>query len=103
VTLRVNAFPYQKFGDIKGVVVSVAQSPTSEINGANFSGPGSTPTGEPVYRISVRLTGQSVMAYGISQKLKTGMTLEADIRQERRRLISWLIDPVVALAKTAAP
>jgi membrane fusion protein len=91
VRLRVSAFPYQKFGDVRGTVVYVEQSPISSANS-----PANT---EPIYKIIVRLERQSISAFGKYHQFLTGMTLEADIRQERRKLVSWLFDPVLSAAK----
>jgi len=38
-------------------------------------------------------------AYGRKQAFKAGMTLDADILQDRRRLIEWVIDPIISAAK----
>lgn len=94
VRLRVAAFPYQKFGDVRGTVVHVEQSP---ILSANLPG-----NAEPVYKIIVRLDRQSINAFNRSHRFLAGMTLEADIRQDRRKLISWLFDPVLSAAKEHA-
>lgn len=91
VRLRVAAFPYQKFGDVRGTVVYVEQSPILSAN--------APANAEPVYKIIVRLDRQSINAFGKHHRFLTGMTLEADIRQERRKLISWLLDPVLSAAK----
>lgn len=88
------AFPYQKFGDVLGTVVYVEQSPV-------FS-PSTPPNAEPVYKIIVSLDRQSINAFGKHHQFLTGMTLEADIRQDRRKLISWLFDPVLSAAKEHA-
>lgn len=67
---------------------------------------GETNTGtacaEPVYRIAVKLGRQSINVYGREQYYKAGMTLDADIRQDRRRLIEWVIDPVISATKGGA-
>ena len=91
VRLRVAAFPHQKFGDVRGTVVYVEQSP--------LLSPNTPPNGEPVYKIIVRLDRKAVAAYGKHHQFLTGMTLEADIRQERRKLINWLFDPILSAAK----
>jgi membrane fusion protein len=96
VMLRLSAFPYQKFGQIEGKVVRVEQSPIAESNTTGQA------DAEPVYRIGVKLSQQSVSAYGKDQPFRTGMTLEADIRQDRRRLIEWVIDPLISVAKGRA-
>jgi len=93
VLLRLSSFPYQKFGQVAGTVTRVERSPIAETQGART---GST---EPVYRITVKLSQQSVSAYGRKQEFKAGMTLDADILQDRRRLIEWVIDPIISAAK----
>ena len=51
---------------------------------------------EPVYRITVALDRQSMRAYGQDLALQAGMLLDADIALDRRRLIEWLFDPILA-------
>jgi membrane fusion protein len=93
VLLRVHAFPYQKFGQLSGTVTRVEQSPMSG------AAPGSAEKGEPIYRIVVQLERQTMAAYGEELPFISGMTLEADILQDRRRLIEWVMDPIISLAK----
>ncbi len=91
VLIRLTAFPYQKFGQLDGKVLRVESSPFVEANNAAAT--------EPAYRVVVGLTRQSITAYGKEHYFKAGMTLEADIRQDRRRLIEWVIDPVLSAVK----
>ena len=93
VLLRVDAFPYQKFGQLPGIVKRVEQSPM------NGPAPVSNGKGEPVYRIVVQLERQTIAVYDAELPFISGMTLEADILQDRRRLIEWVIDPIISLAK----
>lgn len=93
VLLRLSSFPYQKFGQVAGTVTRVERSPIAEAQG------GRAGIAEPVYRITVKLSQQSVSAYGRKQMFKAGMTLDADILQDRRRLIEWVIDPIISAAK----
>jgi len=39
------------------------------------------------------------MAYGEQKKLVSGMLLEADIEQDTRKLIEWIIEPLYGLTK----
>jgi membrane fusion protein len=97
VLLRYQAYPYQKFGHYGGVVTSVARSALNpaelpaQLSGLTNAGERS---GEPVYRVTVRLDSQHVMAYGQPVPLQPGMQLEADLLVERRRLIDWVLDPL---------
>lgn len=86
VLLRYQAFPWQKFGHQQGAIASISRSALS-VSGAE----------QPVYRVTVTLARQSVLAYGQTEPLKPGMLLDADILGERRRLIEWLFEPLYSL------
>lgn len=99
VELRYQAFPYQKFGHQKGEVIQVSKAPLQASELAGLSLPTALSSGgEPLYRITVSLDRQSVMAYGQTQTLAPGMQLEADVLLDRRRLIEWLFEPVLGIA-----
>ena len=38
------------------------------------------------------------MAYGKAQPLKAGMTIEADVLLDKRRLYEWVLEPVFGFA-----
>lgn len=91
VKLQYDAFPYQKFGIAYGKisnVASAAQLP-QEI-GINSQ------TGGPVYRVEIRLETQSVEAFSRDMPLQAGMELTANIVLEDRKLIEWLLEPVIS-------
>lgn len=96
VRLRYQAYPYQKFGQYDGEVKQVARSPIQmgEL-------PVSLPTlnQEGVYRVTVSLAHQHILAYGDKIQLRPGMVLEADIEQDRRRLIEWILEPLYGIRK----
>lgn len=96
VLLRYQAFPYQKFGQHEGTVVSVSNNavPSTELVG--FALP-NVPPGEPVYALTVALKSQTVLAYGKPQALATGMRVDADVLQERRRLYEWMLEPLYSI------
>ena len=90
--LRFEAFPYQRFGFITG---SVTRIDKSVVVNSEVDVP--ITLQEPVYRVQVKLTKQSIEAYGESFPLKTGMLLDADIILENRSLLQWLLDPIYSL------
>jgi len=96
VRLRVAAFPYQKFGHQPGLVQQVSSTPLQA--GELAALPLASKPNEPLYRVTVTLEQQHVMAYGREQPLAAGMQLEADVMLERRRLIEWLFAPVLGIA-----
>jgi membrane fusion protein len=95
VTLRYQAFPFQKFGHQEGRVVRISRS---ALNAGEL---GVLRTGasdnEPFYRITVDLQQQFVTAYGRQEALRPGMVIDADILGERRRLIEWVFEPLYSL------
>ncbi|WP_431259900.1 HlyD family efflux transporter periplasmic adaptor subunit [Roseateles chitinivorans] len=99
VLLRYQAFPYQKFGQQQGEVLQVSRTPLQAAELAQLGLPAAMAQGEPMYRITVQLQRQSVQAYGQDQTLSPGMLLEADVLLERRRLIEWIFEPLLSLAR----
>jgi len=89
VTLRYDAYAWQKFGQQRGVI--------REISRTTLPGGAST----PVYRVRVTLEHQSITAYGQPMPLKPGMSLQAGIQLERRRLYQWLLNPLYSLRGVA--
>ena len=103
VLLRYDAYPHQKFGRYAGVVTSVSRATVSQgelagVAGARESAAGlAAEAGEPVYRVTVALESQTATAYGAPAPLQPGMTLEADVLIETRRIHEWVLDPLHAL------
>lgn len=100
VLLRYQAYPYQKFGHQQGVVESVSKTalPASEVyHWINVIGDSGS-HGEPMYQINVKLSQQTINAYGQQQALQAGMLLDADIVLETRRLYEWALEPLYSLS-----
>lgn len=100
VMVRYQAYPYQKFGQHRGKVMSVSRATLSATELASMTGtlPGLGLNGEQIYRLRVELEAQSVMAYGKSKALQIGMLLEADILQDSRHLYEWVLEPLYSLS-----
>jgi membrane fusion protein len=96
VRLRVAAFPHQKFGHQAGAVLQVSSTPLQA--GELAALPLAVKPNEPLYRVTVSLEHQYVLAYGREQPLAAGMQLDADVMLERRRLVEWLFAPVLGIA-----
>lgn len=104
VLMRYQAYPFQRFGHYEGVVASVSRAALSpgelppQLAGLfSLTGLAGGSGAEPIYRITVTLGSQSVTAYGAQVPLQAGMTLEADVALERRRLYQWMLDPLYAV------
>ena len=100
VNLRYQAFPYQQYGHQRGVVSAVS---SVAIQATETTFPVSTQsTTEPLYRIVVRLPA---LTHGTSEStlvLKPGMQVEGDVLVDRRSLLEWAFEPVIALKKRFA-
>lgn len=92
VRIRFDAFPYRRFGIYEGTVSVISK---------HVLLPAELPIPldlkEPVYRITVNLKSQHVVAYGKEFPLQAGMSLEADIILERQTLFSRILDPILSL------
>lgn len=95
VSLRYQAFPYQKFGHHQGVVENISR--TALGNDELRVLLGAAQANEPMYRILVNIPQQFVRAYGKEEMLKPGMLLEASIFGEKRRLIEWILEPLYSI------
>ncbi len=92
VTMRYEAFPYERFGQYGGKVENVGKDVWSR--GASV---GPLAVGEPVYRIVVDLDRQDVPVGDQRFPLRAGMVVSADLLMERRSLLEWLFQPVLQL------
>jgi membrane fusion protein len=97
VVLRYPAFPYQKFGQKGGRVLEVSRSATDASELTSLLG---RTISEPLYRVLVTLDQQTVNAYGRAEPLKPGMTVDADILLDRRRLIEWVLEPLYGVGRS---
>jgi hemolysin D len=109
VEVKVDTFPFQKYGSLKGTLVSI--SPDAEEknaasrdadtrSGANTSsgsqkGSVDTTNAGYVYKVFIH-TGQSAFQIrGDNRAVQSGMTVQADITTDRRRVIEFFLSPVM--------
>ena len=99
VYLRYQAFAFQKFGMAKGTVIAVSRSPLAPSDlphGQEQALVAAARAYEPMYRITVRLPRQTVNTYGRETALVPGMGVAADIRQDSRKILEWIFEPIQA-------
>lgn len=98
VLLRFQAYPYERFGQQPGVVEAVAQTalPAEQLGDAAGTQRGAA--AEPLYRITVSFDATPTSPLGQPWVLRSGMQVEADLLQQRRRLYQWAFDPVQSLS-----
>ena len=92
VVLRYDAFPFQRFGQYRGTVERVSRTVWSA--GEKV---GQATVKEPVYRVDVRLDAQHVVSGDQKLSLRPGMSVNADILQEKRKVWEWVFEPILSL------
>ena len=111
VLLRYSAFPYQKFGEYWGTVVTVSDAALtpeevqSLLAGAQpskqgLSG-GVSPAKQlgPFYRVIVQPDSQFVNVYGEEHKLPASMPVQAYALLDRRLLYQWILEPLYDIGR----
>lgn len=94
VRLLLDAFPYQRFGTVEGVVSELTSSVILPGGSGNLIS-----SDQPVYRVKVALLTDSIWAYGRNQPLQPGMLLKANIVLEDRTILTWLLEPLMSVAR----
>ncbi|MEO7827855.1 MAG: HlyD family efflux transporter periplasmic adaptor subunit [Allosphingosinicella sp.] len=92
VRLAVDAFPYQRFGTVPGRIESISAAAAARPL-ADGKGTGA------FYFVTVRLTRPWMETLGRRQPLLPGMSLSARIITERRTLVEWLFEPILAVGR----
>jgi len=97
VQLRFEAFPFERFGHWPAHVVEVSRVPLAPSELAALALPATSAAaaaaGEPLFRITLALDAR---ADAESTPLAAGMRLTADVLLDRRRLVAWLFEPLLA-------
>ena len=103
VWLRVDAFPYARYGQLPAHVREVSQS---AVTMADLGDPASTAVASQqagVFRVRVTLDAgapaDAVLAW--RQSLKAGMRVQASLVAEHRTLLEWALEPLSALRVAA--
>lgn len=92
VSVKLDALPFQKFGDLEGELVFISEDTFPE-----------TLLGEkrPVYRGRVDIHAESMASVVTKGGLTPGMLANADLRVGKRRLISYFTTPILRGMGTA--
>ncbi len=111
VTVKVDSFPYSRYGGIEGKVTRIARDAISEndvrqqisspASGASASSGKAEPVQNLVYPVTVELAHQTMVVDGEEVPLSAGMTAQAEIETGRRRILDYLISPMVDVGSRA--
>jgi len=111
VEVKVDTFPFQRYGTLKGSLVwispdaedkNAASRDTDTRAGAGSQSPDpardpaiSSPNAGYVYKVHVRTEASRFVVEGEPRPVLSGMTVQADITTDRRRVIDFFLSPVV--------
>jgi len=102
VWLRVDAFPYARYGQLPAHVREVSQSAVT-VGDLGDPTNGALTSQQNVFRVLVTLdpdaSGDAALAW--RQSLKAGMRVQASLVAERRTLVQWALEPLTALRVAA--
>jgi membrane fusion protein len=96
VQLKLNAFPYQKFGMSTAQVSYVSKQILLPHQVKRLP----MQLTEPVFLINAILDNQQLNANGDTVELKAGMLFQAEITLSNRSLLEWLLSPIYSLRGT---
>ena len=101
--LRYSAFPYQKFGQYPGTVVSVSHAALSpdEVTQLLAGAPPLSDQTGPYYRVIVMPETQYVTAYREAHALPASMEVQAYALLDQRALYQWVLEPLYGVGRAA--
>ena len=112
--IKVDAFPFTRYGALSGTVAQVSRDAASGRSARAASDPVATAQGQTieaatglpetedlVYPVTIRLDRQSVPIKGGAAPLAPGMTAQVEVRTGRRRVIEYLLAPILETASGA--
>ncbi|MEZ0470994.1 HlyD family type I secretion periplasmic adaptor subunit [Luteimonas salinilitoris] len=82
VTVKVESFPYTRYGYLTGIVESVSHDAAQDENLGL------------VFPARVKLDGATLAIDGVEVRLTSGMNLSAEIKTGKRRIIDYLMSPL---------
>jgi len=99
VSLRYQAYPYQKFGQHKGVIAEISSNAVqiNELKSLGIYSQQFNNEKDAYYRVKVKLENQNILAYGQNYPLQIGMSLEAYIMLEDRKIYEWILEPLFSI------
>ena len=98
VKLKLQAYPFQKYGLLEGVV-EVVGADSSSNDPQKATALGQSPQS---YKALVKLSSQTLNTSGMQPlKLTPGMVVQAEISQGQRTVLEYLLSPVQKVAQEA--
>lgn len=107
VDLKVDAYPFERYGLLRGVVVEMSpDADEKSLSNAEILAQGKDNGTLPskaglAYKLHIKLLGKYPNALAAMNQIRAGMTVQADVKTDRRRVIDFLIEPVATYSSNA--
>jgi len=85
--VKLDTFPFQKYGIVKGRVVWLSPDAVDDEKLG------------PVYKMKVEMERQSIKVDGKDALIAPGMTLSVEVKTGKRKIIEFLLSPIVKYSK----
>ena len=99
ISIRYEAFPFEKFGQFRGVIKYLSSIPASLQELSFYKNIPSSDPNNPLYKIVVDIPDQYVIYNNYRLHFLSGMKAEATIFMENRKLYEWILYPYYNLKK----
>ena len=107
--IKIDTFPFQKYGTVPGTLVWISQDAedTTSASSSPDNGSGQSPqgnqsnsssagkSGKITYKVHIKADRLTMNVDGKAVPIMPGMTLQADITTDRRRVIEFFLSPVI--------
>ncbi|PHM27390.1 HlyD family secretion protein [Xenorhabdus innexi] len=99
VNIKYSAYPYQKFGSFKAKIISISRTPMAiqEVKSIGLVLSSFKNTNDPVYLVKAQIENQHIEVNKDKKSIEIGMTLDADILHEKRKLYEWMFESIFTI------
>ena len=103
LNIRYEAYPYQKFGQFSGKIMSISKVPASNQEMSTYS---SSPLSQNTinyqayYKVMVSLDKQQMAKFNNKIKLTNGMKADVTLFLEKRPIYQWMLSPFYDIQKS---
>lgn len=103
INIRYDAFPFEKFGQFPGKIISISSVPASKQELSQYGSAPYRQNGQPdinYYKAIISLSTPQLTDSGKSLALTSGMTLQSTLFLEERPMYQWMFAPFYRINKS---
>ncbi|MBD9538956.1 HlyD family type I secretion periplasmic adaptor subunit [Ensifer sp. ENS04] len=102
VRVKLDAFPYTRYGTLSGKVLTVSNDAVSQQSGIDDPNAGGgllgSASGGLVFPIRISLDATTIEADGDTVPITSGMMVTAEVKTGNKRVIEYLLDPLLRMS-----